>query len=113
MVNLKKIRKEKNIKVDDIIKKLDITAQAYYKYERENSNPPIETLITLANIFNVSIDYIVGRDENKKENQTPNQIELLNYFNQLNEMEQQRVIGFVESIAQEKNTFNSSNKKYY
>lgn len=115
MNNIKQIRKEKNIKVEDIIKTLKISAQGYYKYERENTNPPIETLLKLADIFNVSLDYLLGRKNNIAETKTPNQIELLNYFNQLNEMEQQRVIGFVESMAKEKTNTNNSNfnRKYY
>ena len=39
------------------------------KYERGSRIPPTETLITLANYYNVSIDYILKRTDNPKINQ--------------------------------------------
>ncbi len=42
---------------------LNTTQQQYAKYERGVQEIPTRHLITLANYYNVSIDYIVGRAE--------------------------------------------------
>lgn len=39
------------------------------KYESGKRLPPTETLLILANYYNVSIDYILGRTENPEINQ--------------------------------------------
>ena len=40
---------------------LNVTPQAVSKWERNESNPDIQTLISLSNYFNVSVDEILGR----------------------------------------------------
>ena len=42
---------------------LHMTLVAYQKYEQGNTKPPLETLVLLADIFNISVDYLLGRDE--------------------------------------------------
>ena len=42
---------------------LHMTLGAYQKYEQGNSKAPLETLVLLADIFNISVDYLLGRDE--------------------------------------------------
>ena len=38
------------------------------KYENGNRIPPTETIILLAEYFNVSVDYLLGRTEKKEVN---------------------------------------------
>ncbi len=40
------------------------------KYERGGRVPPIEALIALADVFDVSIDYLVGRTDNPETNRS-------------------------------------------
>lgn len=40
---------------------LRITQQTYSDYETGRTNPDIDTLIKIADILNVSVDYLVGR----------------------------------------------------
>ncbi len=46
-----------------IAKYLNITQPSYIRYENGTSEPSIDTLIRLADLFDVSIDYLVGRTE--------------------------------------------------
>lgn len=62
---LKQLRNEKNWTIDDIAEKLDIGSSTYGGYETEYRKPPIETLTKIANIYNVSIDYILGLSDEK------------------------------------------------
>lgn len=60
---LKKLRESKNEKQSDIAKIIGVTQQAYQRYENGTSEPNADGLITLANHFNVTVDYLLGRAE--------------------------------------------------
>lgn len=42
--------------------KLEISLNAYQKYEQAERSPSLECLVKIADIFNVSIDYLLCRD---------------------------------------------------
>lgn len=42
-------------------RKLNITSSAYGYYEQGRNEPPLETLVKIAEIFNVTTDYLLGR----------------------------------------------------
>lgn len=60
--NLKKYRILKNLTQEDIAKYLGITSQSVSKWERGETYPDITLLPALANIFETSIDLLVGMD---------------------------------------------------
>jgi len=57
---LRDLREEFNYDQKDLGEKLHITASAYGYYEQERNEPPLETLIKIAQIYNVSTDYLLG-----------------------------------------------------
>ena len=61
---LGRIRKENNYTQETIANKLNVTAQAVSKWENDITSPDIDTLIKLADIFNITIDELVGRTSN-------------------------------------------------
>ena len=63
---LKELRKEKNLLQKDIAKYLNITTSAYGYYEQEKRSPDIEIIKKLADFFDVSTDYLLGRSKNRK-----------------------------------------------
>ena len=42
---------------------LNISLNAYQKYEQAEHSPSFETLIRIADILDVSLDYLFGRDD--------------------------------------------------
>lgn len=60
--NLKKYRIIKNLTQEDIAEYLSITPQSVSKWERGESYPDITFLPALANIFETSIDLLIGMD---------------------------------------------------
>jgi len=60
--NLRKCRILKNLTQEDIAEYLGITPQSVSKWERGESYPDITLLPALANIFETSIDLLVGMD---------------------------------------------------
>ncbi|MDO4307227.1 MAG: helix-turn-helix transcriptional regulator [Eubacteriales bacterium] len=43
--------------------KLGISLNAYQKYEQAERSPSLDCLVSIADIFNVSTDYLLCRDE--------------------------------------------------
>ena len=60
--NLRKYRVLKNLTQEDVAEYLRITPQSVSKWERGESYPDITLLPALANIFETSIDLLVGMD---------------------------------------------------
>lgn len=58
---LRDLREDKDMKQADIAKMLGIQQTVYSRYERGVQNIPIEFLIELADFYNTSTDYILGR----------------------------------------------------
>ena len=61
---LKQLRKEKNLKQSDMAELLELTTRHYQQIEYGKVNIPALTLIFLADYFDVSLDYLVGRTDN-------------------------------------------------
>lgn len=66
MNNIRKLRKEKNLTQKELAKILNVSDRSVGFYETGERDPDTETLNKLANFFNVSIDYLLGRTEIKK-----------------------------------------------
>ena len=63
---LKQLRDEFGYDQKVMGKKLNITSSAYGYYEQGRNEPPLETLVKIAEIFNVTTDYLLGLS-NKRE----------------------------------------------
>ena len=62
---LKDLREDHDMYQKDVAKLLGISQQYYSEYEKGKRTIPIQHLITLAQFYETSIDYIVGlTDEN-------------------------------------------------
>ena len=59
---LKILRTSKNVTQDELAKALNISRSAVGMYEKGDREPDYETLETIADYFNVSIDYLLGRE---------------------------------------------------
>ena len=63
---LKDLRQDKDLYQKDIAKVLKTTQQVYSEYELGIRIIPLEKINLLANFYNTSIDYIVGRTNIKE-----------------------------------------------
>lgn len=57
---IKKLREEKGMLQKDLAKKLDISSSTVGMYEQGRREPDIETLKKLTEIFNVTMEYLLG-----------------------------------------------------
>ena len=60
---LQGLRKERGLTQKDMAEQLGISTRTYQYYEGDEHRPDIETLWALADYFDVSIDYLVGRSD--------------------------------------------------
>ena len=60
---LANVRKEHNLTQNDIADKLHISAQAVSKWENDITSPDIDTLIKLSEIYDMSMDELIGKEK--------------------------------------------------
>ena len=65
-MKLKELRVMNNFSQNEIAQKVGLKQFTYSNYETGFTEPKIQTLIELANIYNVSLDYLVGREFNNE-----------------------------------------------
>ena len=67
--NLRKLRQDRKLTQISLQMHTGIEQALLSKYETGERVPPTDTLLILADFYNVSIDYILCRTENPKINQ--------------------------------------------
>lgn len=65
---LKKLRKEHNLTQEQLGKKINVSKAAVSGYETGIRNPDTETLKCIASTFNVTVDYLLDRNDNRHMN---------------------------------------------
>ena len=63
MKNLKALRDEKRISQEKLAEQIGTFQQSIHRYENGIHEPDIQTLISLADFFDTSIDYLVGHTD--------------------------------------------------
>ena len=60
---LTELRKQKKISQEELAKKIGVHQNVIGRYERGEARPSIELASKLANVFEVSLDYLVGNTD--------------------------------------------------
>ena len=64
---LVQLRKQHNLSQEELAEKLGISRQAVSKWERAESSPDTDNLISIAKLYNVSLDDLLKTDEAQEE----------------------------------------------
>ncbi len=80
--NLRFLRRKAGLTQAELAKKLHIKQYNISDYEIGRIEPNINTLINFAEVFNVSIDFLVGR-KSKNDDKTDIESNVDNYINQM------------------------------
>lgn len=102
METLKSLRKQNKIKQDDMAKTLNLARSTYQSYEYGVAEPDINTLIKMADFFDVSLDYLCGRPNNNlifTDSLSPNKKQLIDMIKNLSEDETLIAIGWVARLT--------------
>lgn len=62
MIRLRELRKQRKVSQKELADYLNITQVQISKYELGKNEPDLETISKIATFFNVTIDYILGKD---------------------------------------------------
>lgn len=62
---LKRLRTKKGLTSEELCSKIGIKGGSYRNYERNDRKPDYDTLVKLADFYNVSTDYLLGRPDAK------------------------------------------------
>lgn len=71
MIRIKQLREELGKSKAQVARELQIPYTTFVNYENEAREPNSEVLIMIANYFHVSVDYLIGRTENRHSNSLP------------------------------------------
>ena len=107
---LKELRKKANFTQVEVAEKLGISQPAYASWERGVKKPTQENLVKIAQILNVSVDYLVGNSEEKSDEL--DNIELLFRMNSKGLTEKEKIIfrrELIEFMEERKNVFRKDN----
>lgn len=63
---LKDLREDKDLRQEDVAEILGISQTVYSRYERGFQTIPVVHLLKLADYYQVSTDYILGRTNNSR-----------------------------------------------
>lgn len=62
---LKKLRTDKHLTQAQVARRVGVTASMVSSYETDIRLPSYEVMIHLADLFGVSVDYLLGREEKR------------------------------------------------
>ena len=62
---LRTLRRERNLKQQDMADRFGQSLRAYQYYEAGTRRPEYQHLLDLADFFDVSLDYLTGRSETR------------------------------------------------
>ena len=71
MIRIKELRKKKNISQREFAKIIGAAPNTVCNWENGNREPDNDTLKRIADYFNVTVDYLLGRDTPKSDDLTP------------------------------------------
>ena len=66
--HLKEMRISFNYTQKQVASNIGITERNYQRYEANDQRPSFDILISLADFYNISLDYLVGRTKNPEIN---------------------------------------------
>ena len=63
---LRELRKEKGLRQEQAAVALDISMSSYCLYEQGKREPTASVIVRMADYYDVSADYLLGRSERRK-----------------------------------------------
>lgn len=93
------LRQSSKIKQDELAKLLKVTRAALSHYENNSREPSLSIIKSLANIFNVSTDFLLEHISKNKSLISENETFLLEMFRALSYNQQKEVLNFINYLV--------------
>jgi transcriptional regulator with XRE-family HTH domain len=92
-------RKQIGLTQAQLAAKIEVSHTQLTRYESKNVQPPADVLQRLADIFDVSIDYLVNGGKSDKAQQTLKDAELIQKFKQLDQLPEEEKKSILKVIS--------------
>lgn len=108
MLRLKELRIERNLTQSDLASFLGLNQTAIGKYERSELEPNLQNLEKIADFFECSVDYLIGRSDDfgnvtvqsSGSNLTQEEKEILRLYRSINREFQHMAIGYLRKLGE-------------
>ena len=116
-MRLRELREERNLTQDDVAKAIKTSRTNIGRWEKELNEPGANLIIDLANFFQCSTDYLLGRSDDfgnvtvqqkSPSNLTPEEQKLLDDFRSLPRSERNQASEYVHYLAHRRGTQNKN-----
>lgn len=102
--NLKTLRQQKGVSQQLLADFVMVSQQSINKYENHKVEPDIDTIVKIADYFDVSVDYLIGRTDVKHSAEKLNyndlnisESKMINKFRALNDNQKECIINLIDS----------------
>ena len=102
---IKDLKEDNDLKQSDVAKIINMSEKQYARYERGETDIPLQLAIKLCDYYNVSLDYLSGRSKDKKglcrSELSDTETNLIKLFRDLSEQQQGIILGRIEAMTEE------------
>ncbi|MDE6433694.1 MAG: helix-turn-helix domain-containing protein [Lachnospiraceae bacterium] len=113
---IRDLREDHDYTQKEVANKLNMSPPQYQRYESGVVTPPIDVLVFLADLYNVSVDYLVDRTNIKDmfqknyESEPADIKRCITYFRELEIQNKDIIMGTMASLVKEQNATKSKKK---
>jgi len=105
MLRLKELRDQRRLTQEGLALKLSISQSTISAYETGERAPDLKTLISIANFFAVSIDYLAGLSNTKypfkQSDLSPDELDFLYKYKQANMFSRDKIKAYMDGLLSE------------
>lgn len=108
--HLIELRKKSKLSQEELAERIGVSQKSISKYEQQTVRPSWEALIAMADLFNVTVDYLLGRSDmpehmsaepSPSASLDPDTQKILNTFSMLNEDNRDILIGEAKKLLKQ------------
>ncbi len=101
MLHLRELREKRGLSQNAVAQAIGVSRQAYNFYENNKRDPDTSTVKALADLYGVSADYLLGRDDSDVENSPiePDVQEITKLFERLPEDKKALVLAMARAMV--------------
>jgi len=103
ILRIRELREQARLNQEGLALKLNVSQSTISAYEVGDRTPDLEMLISMANIFHVALDYLVGLSDIRQPMQESNlkaeEIDVLSLYRSLSMMKQVRLRSYLEGLS--------------
>ena len=98
MIRLRELREARHMSQVRLAMELNVTQAVISKYELGTSDPDIRMLCSIADLFGVSVDFLIGRSENSEYRLRADEEKFLNTYRSLDTRRREMLASYAEGL---------------